>query len=227
MTSKQIKAHSAVPEASTKQHDFILLDASSSMLDKWWDTLTAIDAFVLETRGAIDSHVMLHTFSSSTYGVVEQRNTPIASWTTFREKPVYCDGGMTALYDAINTIGRMLRDINPPRAHVLIVTDGDENASTYTNQTQARAILDWMRAKGWQVTFMGCDFNNSRQAAALGANEHTAIGVQKDKLSDAARALGTKRRAYGTTGSDMHFTDEEKQQFGGYLNPPPSTAGRK
>jgi hypothetical protein len=113
-----------------------------------------------------------------------------------------------------------LRDLDPPRASIVIVTDGDENSSRYTDLTQAKALLDWMRAKGWQITFIGAGFNNSRQARALGANEHTAIGVEKMRLTDATGALAKKRARYGLYGESMHYTDEEKQQFGGYLNGP-------
>jgi hypothetical protein len=113
-----------------------------------------------------------------------------------------------------------LRDLDPPRASIVIVTDGDENASKFTSSDQAKALLDWMRAKGWQITFIGADFNNRRQAHTLGANEHTSIGVQQKRLSDATAALAAKRARYGLYGEAMHYTDAEKQTFGGYLNGP-------
>jgi hypothetical protein len=44
--------------------------------------------------------------------------------------------------------------------------------------------------------------------------------VERKHLASAAANLAKKRARYGLYGEDMHWTDEEKQQFGGYLNPP-------
>jgi hypothetical protein len=181
------------------QLDYIVVDGSSSMVDKWWDFMGALDSFVIALKAQhIGSRVIVSVFST-------------------------CPGGMTPLFDAINNAGRHLRDLDPEKASVVFVTDGDNNASQFTDVTQARAILDWMKAKGWQVTFLGCDFNNLTQAQALGITDASAIGVAKALLSDAAKNLAEKRARYGRDGSDMHFTDAEKQQFGGYLNAPPKS----
>jgi hypothetical protein len=97
------------------------------------------------------------------------------------------------------------------------VTDGDENGSRHTDHSQARAILDWCRAQGWQVTFLGADFNNSRQAKLLGATEQNSLGVQAQRLIDAGKVLGQKRARNALYGDDISFTDDEKRDFGGYL----------
>lgn len=136
-------------------------------------------------------------------------------WTSLED--IGMEGGGTPLYDAINSMGRILRDLNPAKCSALICTDGGDTDSK-TSVEQARRILDWMRAKGWQVTFFGCDFNNNSQALALGANPQNAIGVSQARLSDAASALAKKRQAYSAYGSPMNFTDDEKQEFGGYLS---------
>jgi hypothetical protein len=114
-------------------------------------------------------------------------------------------------------MGRELQALNPPRCSIVIITDGDENGSRHTTADQARAILDWCRAQGWQVTFLGADFNNSKQAKLLGANESNSLGVQAQKLLEAGKTLGEKRVRHATAGTDISFTDEEKKDFGGYL----------
>ena len=220
MSSQQLKSYAALPTSGQSQIDFILLDSSGSMESKWWDSLAAIDIYVRTLREQnINSQMMLTVFSGPTDLSLE-RDCPIADWRDFVTEPI---GGFwmgTALYDAINTMGRSLRDLNPPRCAITIVTDGEENASQYTDHTQATAILNWARAKGWQVTFIGCDFNNAKQAALLGSNAAAAIGVSQRYLSDAAKELAHKRARYALTGDPMHFTDEERQQFGGYLSAP-------
>ena len=202
------------------QHDYILLDGSGSMQDKWWDTLAAIQAYVDGLKAAnVNSQIILHTFDTHDRDCV-QRDVPIADWLDLKDAPIGAHFTSTPLYDGVVLMGRRLRDIDPPRCSIVIVTDGDENASRFADLTQAKAILDWCRAKGWQVTFIGANFNNAEQAAALGANDKTAIGVEQKHLTSAASALAKKRARYGLYGEDMHYSDDEKQSFGGYLNPP-------
>lgn len=220
--ANNIKHYAALPDTTTTQHDYILVDGSGSMQDKWWDTLDAIDTYVatLKTQN-VNSHIILSTFDSYTTDHV-QRDQDITDWTTMAQSPIGAGWGSTPLYDAINVMANKLRDINPPRCSIVIVTDGQENSSQYTNVHQAKALLDWCRAKGWQVTFIGADFSNATQAGLLGGDATSAIGVQTKLLSDATRALAEKRARYARTGDPMHWTDAERTQFGGYLNAPES-----
>lgn len=205
---------------TASQVDYILLDGSSSMLDKWFESLEAIDQYVGGCIAAkLRSHVFLATFDPVDMDCI-QRDCGLDTWTPLSEAPIGSHGGMTPLYDAINIMARRLRDLDPSRASVVIVTDGEENASTYTSLVQAKALLDWMRAKGWQITFIGADFSNAQQAALLGGDRQSAIGVQKKLLGAAGASLAEKRTRYGLYGTPMHFSEDEQQQFGGYLNAP-------
>jgi len=190
------------------------------MRDKWWDTLAGLDGFMDVLRSQnIASHGIAHVFCGIEL-VSIQRDGIIADWPKFSDDPLGASWGTTPLYDAINYMGREFRRLDPPRASAVVVTDGEEVGSRHTSPEQAHAILNWMRAKGWQVTFLGADFNNARQAKLLGINESNTIGVRKMKLLEAGKALGEKRVRHAVTGSDISFTDEEKENFGGYLTGP-------
>jgi hypothetical protein len=165
-----------------------------------------------------NSHGIAVTFDSQELQCI-QRDSRIADWKPFSEEPLGAFFGSTPLYDAINMMARHLRDLDPsPASCIVIVTDGDENCSRHTDVTQAKAMLDWCRAKGWQVIFLGADFDNSSQAKMLGANAANSIGVRSMKLLEAGRALGEKRARHANGGEDIRFSDEEKQKFGGYLS---------
>jgi hypothetical protein len=202
------------------QMDYILLDSSQSMQDKWWDTLDSIEAYVQGVRAEnIKSHVILHSFDDIALELIH-RDVPIEGWIPLRTAPIGAYWGSTPLYDAISLMASKLRDLDPPRASIVIVTDGAENASRFTTIEQAKGLLDWCRAKGWQVTFIGANFSNARQASLLGGDPNSAIGVERRHLTSATSALAKKRARYGLYGEAMHYTDDEKQQFGGYLNAP-------
>lgn len=197
--------------------DYILLDGSGSMHTKWNDTTAAIDAYVSELA-QLNTRLIVtqfdHIASEGPRFQCERDCTP-AAWTPLymRIKPL---GFATPLYDAINMMGRAMRDLNPERASIVIATDGEETSSR-TTLVQAKAILDWCRAKGWQVTFIGCDFNNQHQASLLGGDKTTAIGVSAARLSDATRALAKKRNLHAQFGTSMNWSDDDHQNFGGYL----------
>lgn len=221
MTTNNSLAHFATtPTKSTIQHDYILLDGSSSMQDKWWDTLDAIQAYVDTVRSEnIKSHCIVQVFDSSDLDYIA-RDCDIADWKAMRVEPIGAHWGSTPLYDAINVMCQRLKDLDPPRCSIVIVTDGEENHSRFTDLHQAKAFLDWCRAKGWQVTFIGANFNNAEQSRALGANEQTSIGVAQRKLTDATTALAKKRARYGLYGESMHYTFDEQENFGGFLEGP-------
>jgi hypothetical protein len=119
--------------------------------------------------------------------------------------------------DAINNMARFAAQADPVRGSFIVVTDGEESGSRFTTWDQAKSMLDWMRAKGWQITFIGCDFDNTSIASRLGAGKGQSIGVAQANLKLAASALASKRVAYGRSGQDMEYTDDESRRFGGYL----------
>lgn len=216
------------PEAQERalqasQLDFFLIDSSGSMTARWWDFMAALDAYADGLKSAsLSSRVIAATFGSGSSGLSVERDCHLSDWAKLHEAPIGMVGGMTALYDAINSMTRLIRDISPSRAHIVIVTDGAENDSNHTDATQARSLLDWLRAQGFIVTFMGCDFDNSSQAHLLGADAANSIGVATARLTDAAANLAGKRARHYHGSDDMGFSDEEKSRFGGYLAAPKS-----
>jgi von Willebrand factor type A domain len=198
--------------------DYIVVDGSGSMFTHWASSMQAIDAFVAEL-GNLSTKLNMTIFDNhhGTTRFVTARDCTPETWSRVSNGETQPLGGTTPLYDAINATGRMIRDANHPKpGSVLIVTDGDENASQ-TTQVQAKQILDWLRAKGWQITFIGCDFDNSRQASLLGGNKQSAIGVSSARLTNATTALARKRNLHAQFGAPMHWSEDDHQQFGGYL----------
>lgn len=215
------RKYGEITPLAQEQLDYLLLDGSGSMLGETWNrSCAAIDAYVAELKVQhVKSHLTLHVFDDNDMELI-WRDCGIDEFKFIYEDPIGAHWGGTPLYDAINLLGRRLRDINPTKAAITILTDGGEAGSRYTDEVQARAIIRWMEAKGWQVTFIGCEFANHKLAERLGCRPEQAIGVQRLHLTSAAQSLAKKRGNYARTGAPMHWTEAEQQQFGGYLAPP-------
>lgn len=200
--------------------DYVLVDASGSMADKWYSLVSALDGFVDTLKSEnIHSHGILMKFDNpETIGNDVVLDSALSEWPRIGSV-IGRTGGMTALYDAINYMVRELAEYAPEKCSIVIVTDGGDTNSQHTGATQARAMLDWCRAQGWQVTFFGCDFDNSSQAKALGADAQNSIGVRKELLLEAGKSLGQKRIRYAR-GGDMGFDEDERRKFGGFLTGP-------
>lgn len=215
----QLSNTSALPQNLKTQRDYILLDASSSMSSRWWESLEAIDKYVEGLKQQnVSSVISLATFTTSGAGIFYDkcRESTTDTWEPLMQKAPDFWAGSTPLYDAINMVIREAKDTDPLKCSILVVTDGEENGSK-TTLPQAKAFIDWARAKGWQVTFFGCDFDNSEQAKMLGMGPQNAIGTSAKRLSDAAATLAKKRAHHAHFGTPMNFSEDEQQKFSGYL----------
>lgn len=197
--------------------DYILVDGSGSMSTKWFNTMQALQIYLEDLQKAqAGGRIKVVTFASENHSFV-CRDCTVAECKSFVQEQLQAYFTGTPLFDSIHTMACELRDLAPAKATILIVTDGDENESHYTSATQAKAFLDWLKAKGYQVIFFGCDYNNRWQAAQLGMTDDNTISVTKARLGDATKNLASKRLSYERTDKPIHFTKDEKEEFGGYL----------
>lgn len=213
----------ALTTLEKEQFDYILLDGSGSMMGDWYTYLDAIDTYVAELKNCkTQSHLHLSIFTDGDPSYIDMvaKDEPIDSWVPLSANPVGSHFQGTPLYDAIEIMCSKLHRINPDRCAITIVTDGGEAGSRSCDLIRAKTLLDWARAKGWSVTFIGCEFDNSGIAKSLGATAASAIGVQNKLLKNAVQEYAKKRHAYGVTGAPVHWSEEEQRQFGGYLAAP-------
>lgn len=201
------------------QHDFILLDRSQSMSLKgrWEEALNSINEYVKKLADDnIDTGVTLAVFDKNNanfcFEVVRDRITP-KTW-----KPVGNEDakprGWTPLRDAIGRLVTRARagfnGTQYDKVAIIIVTDGEENSSKEVSHEQARALLNECRARGWQVIFMGADFDNMAQAGSFDNNVNATVSASVGNLGATMRMTAEKRRAYGATGQSISYSDDEK-----------------
>ena len=199
------------------QHDFILLDRSGSMEPQWERALAAVNAYVHGiAKEKIDTGVTLAVFDSNMAGklefdIVRDRIIP-TTWKDVGVTDASPRGG-TPLSDATGRLVAMAETGNYDRVAIIIMTDGQENASREYSIEAAKAALDRCRKRGWQVIFLGANFDNAQQARMYGNAANATAQVASHNLAASTGMLATKRGVYGVTGQSIQYSDDEKEQL--------------
>lgn len=200
------------------QHDFVLLDRSGSMSDKWQETLSSINAYVKKlAEENVDTGVTLAVFDlhdGFDYHVIRDRITP-KTWQPVTETDA-APRGYTPLNDAIGKLVAQAKagfnGVQYDKVAIIIMTDGMENASTELSVAQAKALLDECRTKGWQVIFLGANYDNVAQAKSYGAQKAATLdSMPIAAMAGTMRSMGETRAAYSSgAAATMEFTEEQK-----------------
>src|SRR5882724_9955821 len=201
------------------QHDFILLDRSGSMANQWDEALGAINTYVKELADKkVDTGVTLATFDGVNglrFEIIRDRITP-ETWRPVDNKDAE-PRGMTPLNDATAKIVSLAETGKYDKLALIIMTDGQENDSKELPGPQgtiaAKKMLDGCRAKGWQVIFLGANFDNAAQATSYGALAGQSVNSSTRNLRGTMGKMGSKRAVYGSGASaTMDWSDEEKEE---------------
>lgn len=204
-----------VPE----QRDFILLDRSGSMEDLWAEALNSVNAYVAKLAAdKVNTSVTLALFDkdqgSLDFNVVRDRVAPDAWKDVTKHDAV--PRGMTPLNDAIGRLVSMARTEDRERTAIIVMTDGEENSSRELSANDARRLLDECRQRGWQVIFLGANYDNVRQARSYGVPQAATMdSISASNLAKTMSHTASLRSAYGATGTAMVYSDEDKTRLRG------------
>jgi hypothetical protein len=198
------------------QHDFILLDRSGSMSSMWTEALSSVNTYVDSlVKDNVDTGVTLAAFDTDprsgrlAFEIIRDAIIP-RTWRCVTSEDC-APRNNTPLNDAIGRIVSLANAADYTRVAIIIITDGMENASTEYSHGAARGLLDRCRAKGWQVIFMGANFDNRAQAESYGTRSTQTVSAVSGQMVNSMRATSAKRAMYGSGASaTMDFSDEEK-----------------
>lgn len=165
----------------------VLLDRSGSMMSIRDDMVGGFNTFIEEQKkldGAC--HFTLTQFDSDAIeAVYEARPVDIVP------KLVLEPRGLTPLLDAMGRTLTAAKEriehgrIKPDKVLVMIITDGQENASHEFSKDAVRTLVAERVAAGWSFTYLGADVDAFAEAGALGIPTQGISGYKKS-------AAGTK-----------------------------------
>lgn len=192
----------AKPTRHPSVHSYILLDRTGSMEPMWSEALSSVNAYArglasLDGGPRVDADITLAAFDAQN-GLqfdVLRSGVDAEDWRQVTDREV-SPRGMTPLYDAIGRIVSLAESDHPEKAVIVIMTDGEENSSTEMTKKSARAALDRVRARGWEVVFLGAEFSNFDDAEGVGQTASRNMAVSKEQLSDSMNRLAQKSKDF-------------------------------
>lgn len=187
---------------------YILLDRSGSMISLWDEAIGSINAYIkgLPAKAKVTADL----FDTGTYGqadanYVRVRNTTVNNWQDIGTDE-YAPRGGTPLNDAA---GRLLTEVlasKDKKAVVIIMTDGYENASKEFTLAQVKELIKKVEARGFEVIFLGANFDNAEQQAAVyGVGMDKTMNISKGNLESTMRSMSQMTMAY-MSGSSASIT---------------------
>lgn len=194
-------------------HAYILLDRTGSMQGIWDEALGSVNAYVKDLG---DAHVTLALFDKHGADIdfdVLRAGVPAATW-----KPVTnaeaSPRGNTPLFDAIGRIVALAETEAPDRAIIVIMTDGEENASREMDKAAVKAALDRVEKRGWQLVFLGAEFAKFADADAVGVGNLKMMAMSAGSMDASMRRLSAKSRRYFDAGEDVAFDTADRAEAG-------------
>jgi hypothetical protein len=204
LTVPSVSTAAAKAPRSPAIHSYILLDRSGSMEPIWSEALSSVNAYAdglatLDGGPRVDADITLAVFDAQDgfqFDVLRD-DVDAERWKRVTSDEVN-PRGMTPLYDAIGRIVSLAEKDRPEKAVIVIMTDGEENSSEEMTKVTAKAALDRVRKKGWEVVFLGAEFSNFDDAEGVGQSTSRNMAVGKDQLSDSMRRLSQKSKDYAS-----------------------------
>lgn len=196
---------------------YILLDRTGSMGSRWEEAISAVNSYI-NGLAEEEANVTLALFDRPNGTLsfdVLRRNEPAQNWRAVSNTEAH-PRGMTPLYDAIGRLSAIVEADSPEQAVIVVMTDGEENASREMSREQARAALDRCRDRNWQVVFLGADFDAFNEASKVGTMAGQTLNASGGNYAAAAESLTAHSRAHA---HDMNYnitwTDEDRRRATG------------
>lgn len=197
----------------------IILDCSGSMQCIADDTIGSINRFIEDQQKVPGTmYITLNKFADN---LCLGKCTLVKDFVPLTSKS-YEPFGCTALLDAIGTtinergeaFSRMREDERPSKVIVVIMTDGQENASVRFKKDAINTMISHQRDMyKWEFVFLGANQDSIAEAVSLGISavntvnfSHTAegVGTTMDCLSTNVASL----RAGAT--NDMSYSSAQR-----------------
>ncbi len=193
-----------------------MLDRTGSMANIWAETVQSVNAYVGDLQKTNPDDLMTLAVFDYQNGLqfdVVRHKVRLADWTPMAETEV-SPRGWTPLYDALVRVIAMAEASKDPRTVVIVMTDGHENASREVRREDAKAAVDRFLARGWQMVFLGANFDAFDDAKAVGVMAAATMSTSPGHFVQVMHATARSTSHYGVTGQSMTYSAVDREEAG-------------
>ena len=197
-------------------HICFVLDESGSMYNSVDDVIGGFQKLIDEQKGEKKGECIISLYRFS--GTVKKDY--IGKPVNEVPKLYYSPGGCTAMNDGVGTaideIGKWLSDMNeserPSKNIIVIMTDGQENASKEYNFDTVKAKIKHQEEKySWTFVYMGTNLQDLKDANRLGIKMRSVSGSRNiaanySHIDTYAKALRSSTNAASVAAADALLT---------------------
>lgn len=191
-----------------------ILDKSGSMGIVRDATISGFNEYLttLKNDAMTDYNFSLTLFDTD---VIKKESVPIASVPALTSE-TYIPAGNTALYDAVCSTIKQIPNDTDKKVIVIIMTDGEENASREYTQVHMRDLIKEREAKGnWKFVYLGANQDSYASAQKFGisamnaSNFNTTAGGMKATMRGVAQ--NTMFYSASATNNTQDFFSQKDQ----------------
>jgi len=197
---------------------FVALDRSGSMGgEKWTNAVDSLNEYVKGLqKEKIKGDITIVAFDSDgMYGGASSvrlhslaESADIVDFDRIDPSVLHPAGG-TPLYDAAGHVINLALEKNSKRTVIVILTDGEENTSKEYTQAKIKEKVAEVTKKGWEVIFLGANFDAARYNAGSGLAAGKLRNFDLNDLSSRTAMYSDLTRstvAYAATGDAMDLS---------------------
>jgi len=205
-------------------HISVILDRTGSMETIRDDTIGGFNAFLNAQKAELGlASLTLVQFDSQDPYEIVYHFKPLAEVPELTRE-TFVPRATTPLLDAIgrgiNDLEKSLADITederPSRVVMVVITDGQENASREFRKDQIEKMIKEKQEKAtWQFVFLSADLNAIGDALASGVRAASTLAHDKDGHGVGAAWASLSRRVSDYRSGnkeDVSFSDEDRSE---------------
>lgn len=197
-------------------HICFVLDESGSMYNSVDDVIGGFQKLIDEQKGEKNGECIISIYRFSDTVKKDYIGKPVDEVS----KLIYSPGGCTAMNDGVGTaideIGKWLSDMDeserPSKNMIVIMTDGQENASKEYNFDTVKAKIKHQEEKySWTFVYMGTNLQDLKDANRLGikmrsVSDSRNIAANYSHIDTYAKALRSSTNAASVAAADALLT---------------------
>ena len=199
-------------------HICFVLDESGSMYNSVDDVIGGFQKLIDEQKGEKNGECIISLYRFSDTVKKDYIGKPVNEVPKLNYSP----GGCTAMNDGVGTaideIGKWLSDMNeserPSKNMIVIMTDGQENASKEYNFDTVKAKIKHQEEKySWTFVYMGTNLQDLKDANRLGIKMRSVSGSRNiaanySHIDTYAKALRSSTNAASVAAADALLTKQ-------------------